>query len=300
MIDRSARGRAVRYGVIGASLAAAASLAACGTGAPAPGPGGPTPSAGATTAHAAIPSADARREAARRQAALWRGWHLTPLRAAPKPPAAPALPTGGPGDSGPIPVISQVDTKDRVVFITIDDGAEKDPEFVRMLSELKVPVTMFLTDASIRTDYRYFTPLQGLGNTVQNHTLTHPDLPTLGAAAQRAEICGQQQKLAKEYGKAPTLLRPPYGNYNAATLQAAKECGIKAVVLWKESMQITDMQYQAPDKKLRPGDVILAHFRGPSELKGHTMTQMFAALLHRIQQQGFAVGRLDDYLGTSG
>ncbi len=61
-------------------------------------------------------------------------------------------------------------------------------------------------------------------------------------------------------------------------------------------MQIRNMQYQAPDKKLRNGDIILAHFRGPSELKGTTMTQMFANLLKRIREQGFAVARLEDYI----
>jgi hypothetical protein len=61
-------------------------------------------------------------------------------------------------------------------------------------------------------------------------------------------------------------------------------------------MQIRTLQYQLPDKKLHPGDIILAHFRGPAELKGATMTEMFANLLKRIQEQGFAVARLEDYI----
>ena len=35
------------------------------------------------------------------------------------------------------------------------------------------------------------------------------------------------------------------------------------MVLWRETMQINDVQYQRADKKLHPGDIILAHFRGP-------------------------------------
>ncbi|WP_410094083.1 polysaccharide deacetylase family protein, partial [Streptomyces sp. MS191] len=57
--------------------------------------------------------------------------------------------------------------------------------------------------AAIRDDYRYFAPLAALGNGVANHTLTHPNLRTLGREAQRREICGQQAKLAKEYGTTP-------------------------------------------------------------------------------------------------
>ncbi|MFF4649436.1 polysaccharide deacetylase family protein [Streptomyces sp. NPDC001380] len=198
--------------------------------------------------------------------------------------------------AGPVPVVSRIPTRDRVVFLTIDDGTEKDPEFVRMLRELRVPVTMFLTDAAIRSDYGYFRRIQALGDTVQNHTLTHPYLPGLGAAAQRAEICGQQRRLTREYGAAPALFRPPYGAYDAATLEAVRACGLRALVLWRESMQIRDMQYQDPGRRLHPGDIVLVHFRGPAELKHRTMTEMFAALLRRIGGQGFAVGRLDDYL----
>lgn len=196
----------------------------------------------------------------------------------------------------PVPVISDIPTDEKIVFLTIDDGAEKDPGFVTMMKELKVPFTMFLTDSAIRTDYAYFSPLVAQGHGVANHTLTHPNLRTLSPEAQRREICGQQQKLKERYGTAPRLFRPPYGNWNEATRTAAGSCGVDAIVLWRESMQIRDMQYQRGDRKLRPGDIVLAHFRGPSELKGRTMTEMTATMLRRIQEQGFTVARLEDYV----
>ncbi|CAM5451784.1 hypothetical protein STANM309S_05719 [Streptomyces tanashiensis] len=196
---------------------------------------------------------------------------------------------------GPVPVISEIPTREKIVFITIDDGAEKDPEFVRMMKDLKIPVTMFLTDAAIRADYPYFAPLVAQGHGLANHTLTHPNLRTLGPEAQRREICGQQTKLKQRYGTTPRLFRPPYGNWNEATRAAAGECGVDAIVLWRESMQIKNMQYQRGDRKLHPGDIILAHFRGPSELE-RTMTEMTATMLRKIQEQGFTVARLEDYV----
>ncbi|MFV5994166.1 polysaccharide deacetylase family protein [Streptomyces sp. NPDC056231] len=226
-------------------------------------------------------------------AAAFRAWGLKPLAAPPAPPKVkPVKRRAG----EPVPVISDIPTKDKIVFITFDDGAEKDPRFVKMMRELKVPFTMFLTDSLISADYDYFKPLQQLGNTIQNHTLTHPNLRTKSAAAQREEICGQQTRLGKEYGTVPRLLRPPYGNWNESTRSAAGQCGVEAIVLWRESMQITNMQYQRPDKKLHPGDIILAHFRGPGELKGHSMTEMTANMLRHIQEQGFTVARLEDYI----
>ncbi|MER7520127.1 polysaccharide deacetylase family protein [Streptomyces sp. NPDC126499] len=227
------------------------------------------------------------------RAAAFGRWGLKPFAPAPAPPAVKPL-ARKPGE--PVPVVSDIPTTDKVVFLTIDDGAEKDPEFVAMMRDLKVPVTMFLTDSAIRGDYPYFAPLVAQGHGVANHTLTHPNLRTLSPEAQRREICGQQDRLEEHYGKRPRLFRPPYGNWNEATRAAAARCGVDAIVLWRESMQIKNMQYQRGDRKLHPGDIILAHFRGPSELKGTTMTEMTANLLRHIQEQGFTVARLEDYL----
>ncbi|WP_327316617.1 polysaccharide deacetylase family protein [Streptomyces sp. NBC_01235] len=252
---------------------------------PSAAPGSSTPSTHAPRGDAGAPAGTA---------AAYRKWGIKPLAAPPAPPAA--KPVGQAAAGSGVPVISEIPTKEKIVFLTFDDGAEKDPKFVTMMRELKIPFTMFLTDAAIRADYGYFEPLQGLGDSIQNHTLTHPNLRTLGASAQKLEICGQQKKLKDRYGTAPRLFRPPYGNWNEDTRAAAASCGLEKIVLWRESMQIKNMQYQRADKKLHPGDIILAHFRGPSELKGTTMTEMTANMLRHIQEQGFTVARLEDYL----
>ncbi|MDQ8704324.1 polysaccharide deacetylase family protein [Streptomyces sp. LHD-70] len=222
-----------------------------------------------------------------------RRWGLDrPLAPPPKPPARRTYEGAGPGLP---PVVDRVRTQDKVVFLTFDDGAERDPRFVRMVRELKLPVSMFLTDRVLGPGYAHFGALRSVGATVQNHTLDHPYLPGLSYAGQRWEICGQQDKLKERFGLAPRLFRPPYGEYNDDTLRAAADCGISAVVLWRVSMQINDLRY-ADDGKLRPGDIILAHFRGPAELGGASLTEMTARMLRKIQAQGYTVARLEDYL----
>ncbi|AOR30895.1 polysaccharide/chitin/xylan deacetylase [Streptomyces fodineus] len=249
------------------------------------------------TGHAAIASRPAATRGATAtraaDATAWHKWGLTPLPAAPMPPADKPVKLSA---TGPVPVFTHIPTTQKVVFITIDDGQEKDPRFIEMMRDLKIPITMFLMNDVIKSDYGYFRQLQALGNHIQNHTLHHPVMSTLPLARQKEEVCGDQKILTKEYGTAPLLFRPPYGAYNTNTKTAVAECGPRAIVWWRESMQIRNLQYQIPGKKLHPGDIILAHFRGPSELKGATMTQMFSSLLKRIQEQGFAVARLEDYI----
>ncbi|WP_173097112.1 polysaccharide deacetylase family protein [Actinomadura verrucosospora] len=277
-------GRSVRV-VAGAAVLAVA-LAGCQRSA------AEKPKAG-TPAGPAGPAPEVRHEPD--TAAVWRKWGLKPLAPAPAPPVDKPLKLS---KKGPAKVFESVPTKDRVVFVTLDDGQEKDPRFVAMLRELKVPVTMFLTKDDIQDDYGYFKPLQELGNRIQDHTVTHPVLPTLGPEGQKREICGDRDALTEQYGTAPTLLRPPFGRWNSATQEAARECGISGIVMWRASMQIHDFQYDDPKKELHPGDILLAHFRGPKQLKGETMTQMFAHLLKQIEKRGFAVGRLEDYISV--
>ncbi|ARZ69511.1 polysaccharide deacetylase family protein [Streptomyces sp. HU2014] len=232
----------------------------------------------------------------------YRRWGLDkPLAAPPKPPAAKLTDGMRPGDAPK--VVKRVPTQDKVVFVTFDDGAEKDPEFVKMAKDLKLPFSMFLTDDIARAGrgYDYFEQLRGEAgaggkrNGVHNHTLSHPNLRTLSPEAQRREVCGQQEALEKRFGTRPPLFRPPYGNLDDATLTAAGGCGVKAVVLWEATMQINDMRY-ADGGKLRAGDIVLAHFRGPRELKGTSMTEHVTNMLRSIQRQGFTVARLEDYV----
>ncbi|MFF4577695.1 polysaccharide deacetylase family protein [Streptomyces sp. NPDC001373] len=255
-------------------------------------PGAPSASPSAPASAAASPQAGTPGDEA------YRKWGLTaPLQYAPKPAQKPQLPKpAGPGK----PVVLDripVAPNDKVVFLTFDDGAEKDPEFLKMAADLKLPISMFLTDNVASSDYGYFEKIRdnGSNSTVNNHTLTHPNMRTLAFAAQKKEICGQQERLEKRFGKRPVLFRPPFGNYNDDTLKAASECGINTVVLWRASMQINDFQY-AEGSALKPGDIILAHFRGPSELKGATEIHMTTRMLQHIQEQGYRIARLEDYL----
>ncbi|MFI7393596.1 polysaccharide deacetylase family protein [Streptomyces tendae] len=193
------------------------------------------------------------------------------------------------------PVFTTVPTKEKIVFLTIDDGAEKDPAFLKMMSELKIPYTVFLTDEEIKDDYGYFKKMQARGITLNNHTLSHPYLPGLSYEDQKREICGMQDVMQKRYGKRPVLFRPPYGNYNRDTLRAAKSCGIEYAPIWSEEVYVDHWEYREWDQDLHPGDIVLTHFRGTDDWDG-TMTDMVRRFLDRITADGYAVARLEDYL----
>ncbi|MDQ0992530.1 polysaccharide deacetylase family protein [Streptomyces sp. V3I7] len=193
------------------------------------------------------------------------------------------------------PVFTTIPTRQKVVFLTLDDGAEKDPGFLRMMSDLRIPYTAFLTDESAGDDYGYFRRMRSQGVTLDNHTLHHPYLPGLSYEEQRDEICGMQDVMEKQFGKRPTVFRPPYGNYDRDTLLAARSCGIKYAPIWSEEVFADHWEYREDDRNLHPGDIVLSHFQDPAEWNG-TMTQMVRRFLNRVTRDGFAVARLEDYL----
>ncbi|MBZ6289617.1 polysaccharide deacetylase family protein [Streptomyces olivaceus] len=214
-------------------------------------------------------------------------------------PAARAAAAGEPAQGGDRgrhlpPVVDHVRTTDRVVFLTYDDSAERDPAFTVLIRERRLPVTLFLTDTVAGPAYGDFARLRSVGASLQNHTLDHRALSGLPYAGQRAEICGQQTKLTSRFGVRAHLFRPPHGAYDTTTLRAAADCGITALVLWRAALNADGaLTYTRGDHRLHPGDVIAVD---PDHPTATDLTSRTEHLLKTVAEQGLRVGNLEDYL----
>ncbi|MBB0245120.1 polysaccharide deacetylase family protein, partial [Streptomyces alkaliphilus] len=261
--------------------------------------GAPGPAALRLAGDAMLAHAERLERLEQRRIAAARTWRLSkpPLRPPAPPKERPTLVTepGHISGDGLPPVITRVPTEDRVVFLTIDDGAEKDPKLLEMMRELDIPYTAFLSDHVARNDYDYFRRMHADGHGIHNHSINHREMPKLSREEQKREICRQQDVLEKEIGERPTMFRPPYGAYDRTTLEVAAECGVELVPLWAEEAFVDRMEWGRGDRKFHPGDIILTHFRGPNEWKG-TMPDMIRLVLDTATEQGFALARLEDYI----
>ncbi len=187
---------------------------------------------------------------------------------------------------GMVPVVTRIETDKPYVFITIDDGAVRHPQARELMVNAGVWPLVFLNTKYAEGHRDYF---KNLPVTVHSHTTSHPNLQGKGYELQRQEICGNADFLAGDYGKRPTLFRPPFGNYDTNTRRAAASCGFKALVNWTAAVNDGRVQFQVGDR-LKPGDVVLMHFRT-------TFVEDFTAFLNKAEENGLTPVPLEDFLG---
>ncbi|WP_081710255.1 polysaccharide deacetylase family protein [Arthrobacter sp. 35W] len=212
----------------------------------------------------------------------------------PTPTAKPALVPDyvlPPIQNGLAPVLTRVPTEQKVVFLTIDDGANKTPEELQILKDNDIKASLFLAQSFILDNPGFFKDFVAAGHKVEDHTLTHPlNLIKMPYAAQKAEICGMADYVEQTYGRRPVFFRPPGGPYTDNVRRAVAECGMKAVIDWEAKANAGGMDYQV-GQSLRPGEIVLMHFR-------KEFAADMAAFLAAQKAAGLQVVLLEDYLAT--
>ena len=191
-------------------------------------------------------------------------------------------------------VVSRIRTKEKLVFITIDDGGylPSPTPAAKILKENNLPVTQFLVTSDIARDIDFYGKVSRRDQqTVQNHMVSHESLRAKSLVEQQQQICGANDDLERWYGERPWLMRPPFGEMNENTRRAAATCGIDYIVMWTVDTPNGTFKYSRGDQ-LRSGDIILFHW-GPS-----TVWHLQQAIW-RIKEQGFQVAALQDYLPRS-
>ncbi|MGO4186389.1 polysaccharide deacetylase family protein [Pseudarthrobacter sp. TAF60_1] len=167
-----------------------------------------------------------------------------------------------PVQNGLAPVITRIPTQHPVVFLTIDDGITKTPETAALMAESGLPATLFLTRNFVRDNPAFFKAFQAQGSLVENHTMSHNTnmVRQMSYDQQLAEITGMQTYAEQQFGRRPTLFRPPAGAYSNVMRKAVADAGLQAIITWEAKANAGHMDYQVGNA-LRPGDIVLMHFR---------------------------------------
>jgi peptidoglycan/xylan/chitin deacetylase (PgdA/CDA1 family) len=212
------------------------------------------------------------------------------LARVPKFPPAPAPERIALPDRAEAPIYHRLPVAQPVAFLTIDDGLVRQPQAIQLMQAAHIPFTMFLIAPVAAANPQFFKAMEQAGGVVEDHTVNHANLRGRSYEAQRKEICDAVSTLSDAFGSPPKLFRPPYGDYDQTTLRAVHDCGLKAAFHWSETVNYGKVNYQTSLHRIRPGDIILMHFRA-------AFVNDVLAALTAIHDAGLTPALLEDYFG---
>jgi peptidoglycan/xylan/chitin deacetylase (PgdA/CDA1 family) len=117
----------------------------------------------------------------------------------------------------------------RPVVLSFDDGYLGDYTHARpILRRLGWPGVLNLLLANVRPGDLTARQVRGLiraGWEIDSHTLTHPDLTTVGAVQLRHELAGSQAEIRRRFGQPAHVFCYPAGRYDARVVAAVRAAG---------------------------------------------------------------------------
>ncbi len=161
----------------------------------------------------------------------------------------------------------------RAVALTFDlcpvrQGTGYDTGLIDYLIEHKIPATFFASGRWIKKHDAEMKQLLAVPFfEMGTHGQAHAHLAALDEGQQQAEIIGAVDLLNARYGVRAPLFRPPYGEFNDATVAVVKQLGLQ-FILWNVISGDPDPSLSA-DKMLahltastRGGSLIVFHANG--------------------------------------
>jgi peptidoglycan/xylan/chitin deacetylase (PgdA/CDA1 family) len=120
----------------------------------------------------------------------------------------------------------------KTVALTFDDGPGRTTaQVLAILRAYRVPATFFNIGENEARRPSLVRAEADDGEAIGDHTWNHPDMASLSAGRQAAELDQTIDEQKSIVGFAPCGFRPPYGDYDATTLRLAQQRRL-AVWLW--------------------------------------------------------------------
>jgi peptidoglycan/xylan/chitin deacetylase (PgdA/CDA1 family) len=191
------------------------------------------------------------------------------------------------------PVVTRFAAKEREVWLTIDDGPdpESTPQVLALLDDHGARATFFLIGEKVRRHPELVAEILRRGNTIGNHTHTHPCSWFWFASARKtaAEIDTCAAALRDAGASGIQYFRSPVGLKNHALHRLLAQRGLD-LVLW--SARGFDTTCHRPAKviarisvDLQPGAILLIHENASNAGR---QTELFSQLFAHLKNEHYA------------
>lgn len=187
-------------------------------------------------------------------------------------------------------------TDEKVVYLTFDEGYENGftPKILDVLKDNNVKAAFFITGDYIKRSSDLVKRMADEGHIVGNHSVTHPEFPTLDETTIYNELTGLADKYESLVGKKmDPFFRPPAGKYSERILYLTRKLGFRTI-FWSMAYKdwVTAEQpgkeaaYQHVLDNYHNGAIILLHAVSESN------TEALDSIIKELKSLGYRFGSL--------
>ena len=160
-----------------------------------------------------------------------------------------------------------VDTAEKKIALTFDAawGNEDTAQILEILKKHDVRVTFFMTGGWVESYPDDVKAILAAGHDLGNHSENHKNMSQLSDAEKKEELMKVHEKVRTLTGYEMFLFRPPYGDYDNAGVNVAKENGYYTIqwdvdsLDWKDYGVDSIIKTVTQHKHLGNGSIILCH-----------------------------------------
>lgn len=181
----------------------------------------------------------------------------------------------------------------KLVALTFDDGPDGmyTPQILDILKKKHTPATFFVIGKQVEAHPQMMQRIVSEGHAIANHTWNHPNLSMVTTSRLVNEIRSTQRIMESTVGRAPDIMRPPYGALTKSDALVLQEMGMR-VVMWnvdtldwsgKSSKEILDIV----KRDVSPGGIILQHnFHSEARVLDGTVAAL-PKIIEELRAEGY-------------
>lgn len=164
-----------------------------------------------------------------------------------------------------LPIYSTKRTNDKKIAFSFDAawGADDTQILIETFAKYNIKVTFFVVGEWVDKFPDKVKALHDAGHEIQNHSNTHPHLTNLSKEKIIEELKTCNQKIKTITGIEPTLMRPPYGDYNNNVIEATESLKMYTTQWSVDSLDWKDLSATEITNRVQsaitPGSIVLFH-----------------------------------------
>ena len=175
----------------------------------------------------------------------------------------------------------------RMLSISFDAawGNEDTQQLIDILGRYDVKATFFVVGEWVDKYPESVKALADAGHEVMNHSNTHAHFSQLSTDEIIADVTACNDKIEAVTGVRPTLIRPPYGEYDDHVITAIRSMGMEPIQWDVDSLDWKDLSAaeitERVTSRVQPGSIVLFHnaaLHTPEALPG---------ILEALLQEGY-------------